>query len=113
MEADPIGLAGESYSTYAYAKDDPIGKKDPLGLDPWSGLNGGVTPGEAQASALLAEICGESDRAAPKRRPAYELTGRERTNSRDGGFPNACVGAIVRSNTAAAPWRAASREQAR
>jgi uncharacterized protein RhaS with RHS repeats len=32
VESDPIGLAGGSYSTYAYAKGNPISNKDPLGL---------------------------------------------------------------------------------
>jgi RHS repeat-associated protein len=33
-ESDPIGLWGGSYSTYAYANGNPIGKIDPLGLAP-------------------------------------------------------------------------------
>lgn len=32
VESDPIGLAGGSYSTYSYVKDDPIALTDPKGL---------------------------------------------------------------------------------
>jgi RHS repeat-associated protein len=32
IESDPIGMAGGSYSTYAYAKGIPIGRIDPTGL---------------------------------------------------------------------------------
>jgi RHS repeat-associated protein len=32
VESDPIGLAGGSYSTYAYADGNPISENDPLGL---------------------------------------------------------------------------------
>jgi RHS repeat-associated protein len=32
VESDPIGLAGGSYSTYSYVKDDPIALTDPRGL---------------------------------------------------------------------------------
>jgi RHS repeat-associated protein len=56
VESDPIGLSGGSYSTYAYANGDPISKKDPLGLDPWGGLNGGVTPEEAEALSVEQEF---------------------------------------------------------
>ena len=31
-EADPIGLLGGSFSTYAYADGNPVGESDPLGL---------------------------------------------------------------------------------
>jgi RHS repeat-associated protein len=34
IESDPIGLYGGSYSTYAYAWDDPIDLSDPFGLRP-------------------------------------------------------------------------------
>lgn len=49
-------MSGGSYSTYAYANGDPISKKDPLGLDPWGGLNGGVTPEEAEALSVEQEF---------------------------------------------------------
>ncbi len=32
VESDPIGLAGGSYSTYAYAGGNPISRIDPMGL---------------------------------------------------------------------------------
>ncbi len=35
LESDPIGLAGGSYSTYAYARGNPLSNVDPLGL--WGG----------------------------------------------------------------------------
>lgn len=38
MESDPIGLAGASYSTYAYALGNPISNGDPMGLDPSAGI---------------------------------------------------------------------------
>jgi RHS repeat-associated protein len=34
IESDPIGLAGGSYSTYAYAGGNPLSKFDPMGLCP-------------------------------------------------------------------------------
>ena len=34
VESDPIGLNAQSYSTYAYARGNPISLRDPLGL--WS-----------------------------------------------------------------------------
>ena len=32
VESDPVGLAGGSYSTYTYVRDNPIANNDPLGL---------------------------------------------------------------------------------
>ena len=32
VESDPIGLAGGSYSTYAYANENPVSLSDPMGL---------------------------------------------------------------------------------
>jgi RHS repeat-associated protein len=53
VESDPIGLAGGSYATYAYADGNPISESDPLGLDPWGGLGGGVSATEAQALSVV------------------------------------------------------------
>jgi uncharacterized protein RhaS with RHS repeats len=33
VESDPIGLAGGSYSTYAYVNAEPLLRTDPMGLD--------------------------------------------------------------------------------
>jgi RHS repeat-associated protein len=36
IESDPIGLAGGSYSTYAYAGGNPLSRFDPRGLSNWN-----------------------------------------------------------------------------
>jgi hypothetical protein len=38
VESDPIGLSGGSWSPYAYANGNPIGRRDPLGLWDWPSL---------------------------------------------------------------------------
>ena len=48
VEPDPIGLAGGSYSTYAYVGGNPVGRSDPLGL---------VNPGEAACIGGPNPVC--------------------------------------------------------
>jgi len=53
IESDPIGLKGRSFSTYAYAGENPISLRDPLGLwgfgdpipDPWFDYSVGIADG--------------------------------------------------------------------
>ena len=53
IESDPIGLAGGSYSTYAYAAGNPVSRIDPKGLQtPALCLN----PANAEACAAAGEI---------------------------------------------------------
>jgi uncharacterized protein RhaS with RHS repeats len=49
LESDPIGLAGGSYSTYAYARGNPVRHTDPLGLFPGDLF---PTPGAAAFDVL-------------------------------------------------------------
>lgn len=51
-------MPAESSALYAYSDGDPIEERDPLGLDPWAGLTGGVTSSEAQG--LAAQAAGEA-----------------------------------------------------
>ena len=38
---------------YAYVRGNPLSNRDPLGLDPWGGLTGGVSSMEAQALSAM------------------------------------------------------------
>ncbi len=71
IESDPIGLAGGSYSTYAYVDDDPVKLKDPTGLgrfDWFWDLFKEKTPEEITTKGLaagfgaqcIAQNCGKS-----------------------------------------------------
>jgi RHS repeat-associated protein len=48
IESDPIGLAGGSYSTYAYVAGNPISNSDPTGL---------INPGEIACVAGPNPVC--------------------------------------------------------
>jgi len=52
VESDPIGLSGASYSTYAYAKVNPVSNRDPTGL-----IVGVDDAAEAAAACLAVPAC--------------------------------------------------------
>lgn len=50
IEADPLGLRGGGFSTYAYVGDNPISNVDPTGLECVPGVGCWTTPPEAKAA---------------------------------------------------------------
>jgi RHS repeat-associated protein len=61
VESDPIGLQGDSYSTYTYGNGNPLSNSDPLGLEansfPWSAQSLPAT--SAQACSVDKQHCEE------------------------------------------------------
>jgi len=49
LESDPIGMNGASFSTYTYARGNPIISTDPRGQCPWCVVGAGAVVGGAAA----------------------------------------------------------------
>jgi hypothetical protein len=52
ISEDPIGLLGGT-NVFAYANGNPLSNRDPLGLDAFAGLTGGISSAEAQALSAV------------------------------------------------------------
>jgi hypothetical protein len=57
VESDPTGLAGGSYSTYAYVSDDPVAQSDPFGVMGMGSGAGRVAPRAQLSPAAQALVC--------------------------------------------------------